>query len=93
MATSERREGPTPAGGAYSIAHWFDADGTPCPRELATEVEIIEYDAQDAQVFRTYGEIHRPTLPRIVAEQPGAAVIVMTGGSSRGWRRRGRARL
>ena len=79
--TYERRDGPTPNGGAYSIAHWSDAQGRPVPRGLARYVEVVEYDAEGGQVFRTYGKVRQP-LPRVVAEQPGEAVIVMTGGST-----------
>ena len=40
----ERREGPTPNGGAYSIAYYL-ADGS---------MEIVEFDAKDQAIHRTY---------------------------------------
>lgn len=40
----ERREGPTPNGGAYSLLYRHD-DGS---------MEIVECDAGGNQVFRTY---------------------------------------
>jgi hypothetical protein len=46
----ERRDGPTPAGGAYSEAHTAQ-DGT--------AVEIVEYDADGRAIARTYAS--RPT--------------------------------
>jgi hypothetical protein len=40
----ERVEGPTPNGGAYSIAYFHD-DGSR---------EIVEFDAADRPIWRTY---------------------------------------
>lgn len=40
----ERREGPTPNGGAYSIAYFRDNG----------DMEIVEFDANDREIFRTY---------------------------------------
>ena len=55
--TYERIDGPTPAGGAYAIAYFFDDDGTACPEEDAVEMRIIEYDESDKSIAFTYGEI------------------------------------
>jgi hypothetical protein len=52
--TRERTEGPTPTGGAYAIAYFRDARGNPCTKAEAHATEIIEFDARDNQVFRTY---------------------------------------
>ena len=46
----ERREGPTPNGGAYSIAYYHD-DG---------RMEIVEFDAADKAIHRTYGAAPAP---------------------------------
>lgn len=51
-----RREGPTPAGGAYSIAS-FSFNGNPCPPDKADGVEITEYAQDGAVVLRTYGRV------------------------------------
>ncbi len=45
--TVERRDGPTPSGGAYSEAY-VDVNGR--------VVEIVEYDASGDAIARTYGE-------------------------------------
>jgi hypothetical protein len=52
--TSERRDGPTPNGGVYSVANFLDAEGKPCPKAEAIGMEILEYDADDRCVGRTY---------------------------------------
>lgn len=54
--TSDRVEGPTPAGGAYAIAH-FSYDGRPVPRRLANQMTIIEYDEHDQVLNTTFGII------------------------------------
>lgn len=51
---AECREGPTPEGGAYSIARYADADG-PADKQDASEAEITEYDAQGNILNTTYG--------------------------------------
>lgn len=52
---SERIDGPTPNGGAYAIAYFRDADGKPCSKDMATNIEIVEFDENGRDVFRTYG--------------------------------------
>jgi hypothetical protein len=52
--TSERVEGPTPAGGAYAVAH-FSYDGRPVPKRFANQITIIEYDARDQVLNTTFG--------------------------------------
>lgn len=62
-ATFERRDGPTPNGGAYSTAQFSKGDGTTwetCSKEVATRVEITEYTADNQAIMRTYGII-RPS--------------------------------
>lgn len=54
----ERIKGPTPHGGVYAVAY-FSRDGIPVAKSEATAVEIVEYDAQDGVVFRTYGKLGR----------------------------------
>lgn len=53
---AECSEGPTPEGGAYSIARYSDADG-PADKEDSTEVEITEYDADGNVLNTTYGTV------------------------------------
>jgi hypothetical protein len=45
--TQARREGPTPNGGAYSIAYFLDANWKPVPRERAEVIEVIEFTQED----------------------------------------------
>lgn len=54
--TSERHDGPTPNGGAYSVANFLDAERKPCPKDRAKFIEIMEYDANDEVVARTWLE-------------------------------------
>ena len=53
---AECTEGPTPEGGAYSIARYSDADG-PADKQDATEVEITEYDADGGVLNTTHGTL------------------------------------
>ena len=52
-----RAEGPTPQGGAYSIALFSDQDGNPVEKAQALRVEIHEFDTDDRCIFRTYGTL------------------------------------
>jgi len=56
--TSERREGPTPNGGAYSITYYRDARGVPTTRDRARSVEIIEYDVEGEAIHSTIGYLN-----------------------------------
>ncbi len=60
--TEERRDGPTPHGGAYAIARFIDDAGNPTTKDQATQVEICEYDQAGECIFRTYGRLPRPML-------------------------------
>jgi hypothetical protein len=55
--TEERKEGPTPHGGAYSIAYYQNERGEAAPKAAAVKVEIVEFDAQDQPIWRTYGDL------------------------------------
>ncbi len=57
MPTQEEREGPTPNGGARSVAYYRDDAGNPAEKAEATQVEIVEYDAEGKAVWRTYGRL------------------------------------
>lgn len=48
--TSERVEGPTPNGGVYSIAYFFNSEHKPCSKQEAAEVRVNEYDRDDKEV-------------------------------------------
>jgi hypothetical protein len=53
------REGPTPAGGAYSIASYFDESGSPVVKADASNVEIVEYDDDGSAISHTSGTISK----------------------------------
>jgi hypothetical protein len=52
--SGERSEGPTPAGGAYAIAHFSNDAGELVAPEAATRVEVTEYDEGGEPIARTY---------------------------------------
>ena len=39
-----RIDGPTPNGGAYSIAYYYDKNGNPCDVSTGILGQIVEYD-------------------------------------------------
>lgn len=54
----ERLEGgDLPNGGAYAIAYYQDADGTPVEKEQAVRVEVFEYDENDKPISYTVIEV------------------------------------
>ncbi len=57
--TTESRTGETPNGGVRSVIHYRDIHGNPVDKEFAVRAEIIEFDANDNVVGRTYGSIDR----------------------------------
>ena len=56
---TQRTCGPTPAGGAYAIAHFLDANWQPVPKSKAVNIRIFEYDATHTCINRTWGFIRR----------------------------------
>lgn len=56
-ATQECRNGPTPAGGAYSIATFLDDAFNPVPEADATQVSISELDADGNELQSTLGSL------------------------------------
>lgn len=57
MPTTKEIKGKTPNGGVRSVAQFRGPDGSPAEEGDAAAVEIIEYDAYDKVVGRTYGKI------------------------------------
>jgi hypothetical protein len=55
--TEERIDGPTPQGGAYSIAYYRDENGELIDKAVASRVEIVEYDSRGNMIWRTYGTL------------------------------------
>lgn len=51
----ERHDGPTPNGGAYSIAYFYDKNRTPCEKEKAKYINIVEYSKDGRRLNEVYG--------------------------------------
>ena len=56
---TETHKGPTPSGGAYSTAYFYDEEGCPCKREEASFMNIVEYLADGTRINETYGMMGR----------------------------------
>ncbi len=54
MPMSETVHKPTPNGGVKSTAYFMDEDHNPTEKSNAVGVEVIEYDAKDQEIHRTY---------------------------------------
>ncbi|MBQ3628049.1 MAG: hypothetical protein II947_03340 [Bacteroidaceae bacterium] len=52
---SESHKGPTPSGGDYSIAYFYDDDGCPCEKSKATMINIVEYKKGGIRINEHYG--------------------------------------
>lgn len=54
----EKRDNPTPSGGDYSIAYYYDDDG-PCEKSKADFVNIVEYKKGGIRINEHYGLLGR----------------------------------
>ncbi len=52
---TETRTGPTPNGGDYSVAYYYDEEGNPCTKAEASAVNIIEYNKEGSRINECYG--------------------------------------
>lgn len=50
---SEKHDGPTPNGGAFSVGYFYDKNHKPCHRENARFINIIEYDENGIYINET----------------------------------------
>lgn len=50
----EKRDNPTPSGGDYSIAYYYDEEGSLCEKQKATRVNIVEYRKGGERVNEHY---------------------------------------
>lgn len=48
---------PTPNGGDYSTAYFYDAEGRPCKKADAAYMNIVEYKRGGIRVNESYGEM------------------------------------
>lgn len=56
---SETHAAPTPNGGAYSTAYYYDANHMPCKKEEARYRDIVEYSEFGERINENYGIIER----------------------------------
>ena len=59
----EMRDNPTPSGGDYSIAYYYDDDG-PCEKSKANRVNIVEYKKGVIRINETYALLDRSGMPK-----------------------------
>lgn len=50
---------PTPSGGDYSTAYFYDAEGNPCKRADAVFMNVVEYTKDGRRINETYGKSGR----------------------------------
>lgn len=50
---TEMADGPTPSGGAYSVAYYYNDNG-PCVKAEATRVNILEFSSDGRRINETY---------------------------------------
>jgi len=50
---TERVDEPTPSGGDYSVAYYYDKDHRPCKKKDAYFVKIVEYKADGTSINST----------------------------------------
>jgi hypothetical protein len=58
--TSEKKDGPTPNGGAYSIGYYMNDEGMNVPKDEATQIIIKEYSADGIIIQTTHGGFSMP---------------------------------
>ncbi len=51
----EREDGPTPNGGAYSVAYYYDEEGNPCQKINAKKIHIVEYTKYGERIMESNG--------------------------------------
>ncbi|MBQ9667566.1 MAG: hypothetical protein IJV45_02310 [Prevotella sp.] len=61
---TERNDNPTPSGGDYSIAYYYNDDG-PCEKSKANRVNIVEYKKGSIRINETYALLNRDGIKRL----------------------------
>ena len=59
----EKSDNPTPSGGDYSIAYYYNDDG-PCEKDKANKVNIVEYKKGGIRINETYALLDRGGMPK-----------------------------
>jgi hypothetical protein len=57
IEVSERVDKPTPNGGDYSIAYFYDKDRQPCSKADAVYIDIVEYTKDGKRVNEAHGRV------------------------------------
>ena len=52
---TETHRGPTPSGGAYSTAYYYDDNHIPCKKYEAYYITIVEYSVDGERINEVYG--------------------------------------
>ena len=64
----DRIDEPTPNGGAYSIAYYFNDQGEMVDKTLATKIIIKEFSADDKLIYTTHGNFDPSLIKETLAE-------------------------
>lgn len=51
----ERKDIPTPNGGAYSVVYYYDEEGNPCQKINAKKIQIVEYTKNGERIMERNG--------------------------------------
>jgi hypothetical protein len=62
VTNSERVDGPTPHGGAYTVAYYADAEGNPAPKTRAARAEVHEFTEAGKRVHTAYAVLRGATV-------------------------------
>ncbi len=54
---TETHYGKTINGGAYSVAYYYDKEGSPCRKAEAVSVNIVEYSNKGERINETYAQL------------------------------------
>ena len=54
---TERHDNPTPSGGDYSVAFYYDKNGEPCKKEDAVRVNVVEYKKGGIRINEVYATL------------------------------------
>lgn len=59
---TEVRIGRTPAGGAYSVAYFYNADFVPCKKRNAVHVSVVEFSGEGDYLDETFAVSGQETI-------------------------------
>lgn len=62
---SETRYGTTPSGGTRSVIYYMNDNWETAEKVSAIKFQIVEFDAKNNPIRRTYGAIRPPETPPI----------------------------